>query len=120
MSRHAASSASLSDLRADIAALRADMAGLRSLIEKALQTTPARQWLSVEESAKLAEKTEQCVRGWCAVYRIGVQVKGRWQVDRAGLRRVVLDRLDGNESRLPPGLMSASRANRTWQDGGLT
>jgi hypothetical protein len=46
--------------------------------------------------------------------------KGCWQIDRAALRRVLLDRLDGDETRPPPGLMSALEAKRTWWDGVMT
>jgi hypothetical protein len=45
--------------------------------------------------------------------------KGCWQIDRAALRRV-LERLDGDETRLPPGLMSALEAKRTCWDGVMT
>ena len=46
--------------------------------------------------------------------------KGRWQIDRAALRRVLLDRLEGDETRLPPYLMSALEAKRTCRDGVMT
>jgi hypothetical protein len=92
---------SLDAVLAELGALRADVGHMRTLLEKALHAVPPRTWLSIEEAAELADRTPQCVRGWCAVEAIGTRVKGRWQVDRAGLRRVMLDRCDGDEARLP-------------------
>jgi hypothetical protein len=46
--------------------------------------------------------------------------KGCWQIDRAALRRVLLDRLDGDETRPPPILMSALEAKRTRRYGVMT
>jgi hypothetical protein len=43
-----------------------------------------------------------------------------YQKPSAAQRRVLLDRLDGDETRLPPGLMSALEAKRTCWDGVIT
>jgi hypothetical protein len=51
------------------------------------------------------------------------QAYARERVERplaAALRRVLLDRLEGDETRLPPGLMSALEAKRTCWDGVMT
>lgn len=86
------------------AVVHAELAGMRTLLEKALSATPGRQWLTIEKAAALAGRTPQCIRGWCGTESIGTMVRGKWQVDKAGLRRVLLDRLDGDETRLPAGL----------------
>jgi hypothetical protein len=95
---------SLDDLQAELVALRADVGHMRAMLEKALQAVPPRTWLTVEEASALADRTPQTVRAWCGTEAIGTMVKGRWQVDRAGLRRVLLDRCDGDEAKLPEGL----------------
>jgi hypothetical protein len=66
--------------------------------------TPSRQWFDVEAAAALAERTPQTIRAWCGIEAIGTQVKGRWRVSLSGLRRVVLDRCDGDATKLPTGL----------------
>jgi hypothetical protein len=85
---------SLDAVMTELAVLRADVGHMRVLLERALQAVPVRTWLSIEEAAGLAERTEA----------IGTRVRGKWQVDRAGLRRVLLDRYDCDEARLPTAL----------------
>lgn len=76
---------------------------LRGLVERALLAPPtARQWLTIEEAATLAGRSPQCVRGWCRYDRIGTKVRGRWQIERSGLRRLLITRF--GEAALPHAL----------------
>ena len=84
----------------DLAALRAEIAALRELIEQRLPAPLApREWLSVEQAAALALRSPQCIRAWCRDRRIGTKVRGVWQIDRAQMRRLVIERF--GEGRLP-------------------
>jgi phage terminase large subunit GpA-like protein len=66
--RTLAPTASLDAVLAEIAALRAAVADMRVLLEKALQATPRREWVTTWEAAALAERTEQCVIGVGAAF----------------------------------------------------
>jgi hypothetical protein len=46
---------------------------------------PQRDWLTVPESAVIAEVSERTIRAWCLDHRIGIMVGGRWRVSRAAL-----------------------------------
>jgi chorismate mutase len=87
------------------AALRADIAELRELIERILlpllQAIP-RERLTVAEAAAAALRTEQTITRWCRQDRIGTLVHGRWSVDKAHLKQLMIDRFGA--SHLPPGL----------------
>ena len=83
--------------------LFAELQELRGLIEARLPAEPpARQWLTPAEAGVLALRTPQTVSTWCRRFRIGVRVGGSWRIDRAHLRRLLVDRY--GESALPPGL----------------
>jgi hypothetical protein len=88
--------------RDDIANVRADIASLRSLIEQALTIMPPRTSLTVAEASVLALRCEQTITGWCRHDHIGTLVRGRWAVDKAQLKNLLIDRY--GEARLPPGL----------------
>jgi hypothetical protein len=76
---------------------------LRGLVERSLSpSSPPREWLSIEEAATLVGRSPQCVRGWCRIYKVGVRVRGQWQVDRRCLRQFLADRF--GEARLPAAL----------------
>lgn len=44
-----------------------------------------RDWLTVPESAVVAEVSERTIRAWCLDHRIGIMVGGRWRVAKASL-----------------------------------
>jgi hypothetical protein len=76
----------------DLVAIRADIAELRALVEKALSIQPVRTWLTTTEAAEMFGFSEQTIRAWCKLYRLGVFVRNEWQVDRAQLRAHVVAR----------------------------
>jgi len=93
----------LADVYDAVAVLRGEIAELRAAVApSAPSSTPPRDYLSVEEAADLVGRSPQCVTGWCRAHRIGVMVHGRWHVDRAHLRRYLVERF--GEARLPAGL----------------
>jgi hypothetical protein len=86
-----------------LADIQSELAALRELIERRLPAPlPARQWLTIEQATALAGRSPQAVRGWCRTQRIGVLVKGQWQVDRVHLRALLVERF--GEHRLPAAL----------------
>ena len=96
-------------LRADIAELRelfqrANIAELRQLLQRALPSLQAapRERLTVAEAAKFALRSEQAITRWCRDHHIGTFNRGRWTVDKAQLKTLLIDRF--GVARLPPGL----------------
>jgi hypothetical protein len=86
------------------AALRADIAEIRELLRRALPSLQAapRERLTVAEAAKLALRSEQAITRWCRNHHIGTFNRGRWTVDKAQLKTLLIDRFGA--ARLPPGL----------------
>ena len=54
-------------------------------LRAAVVATPKREWLTVAEAAIEIGRTPQAVRARCRDRKIGVKVKGVWQIDRAKL-----------------------------------
>ena len=94
-------------LRADIAEIRellrrADIEELRELLRRALPSLQAapRELLTVAEAAKLALRSERAITRWCRNHHIGTFNRGRWTVDKAQLKTLLIDRFGA--ARLPP------------------
>jgi hypothetical protein len=91
------------NLEEEVRALHDKLDALSDLIQRVvLPTLPPREYLSIEEAARLTARSPQAVCGWCRTHRIGVKVGKAWRVDRAHLRRLLVDRF--GEERLPVGL----------------
>jgi hypothetical protein len=75
---------------------------LEEKIDAFMSSAKPRQWLSTTEAATLALRSEQAITRWCRDHRIGIQVHGRWQVDKQQLKQLLIDRY--GVARLPFGL----------------
>jgi hypothetical protein len=93
----------ISAVLVEIAALREQFERLAALIEERLPPEPMGcEWMTVEEASAAALRAPQTITTWCRRFGVGVLTDGRWRVDRAHLRRLMINR--HGEGRLPPGL----------------
>jgi hypothetical protein len=80
-----------------------DLTTLRAAFDEKKTKQSKPQLLTTAEAATLAGVgNQQTIRNWCRTYGIGIRVRDRWQVDRALLRQLLIERY--GVEHLPPGL----------------
>lgn len=63
------------------------MPGSTAQIEPTAIDDSARDWVTANEAAGIADVEHSTVRGWCSRYRLGRRVGGRLRIKRADLTR---------------------------------
>lgn len=58
-------------------------------MQERVTTVDDKQTLSLIESARRADASEETVRGWCLRLGIGSRIAGRWQIDPERLAAVI-------------------------------
>ena len=63
----------------------AEVRELRALVERLVLQPVPREWLSVEEAARLAGRSPQAIRARCRRRGIDVKINNIWHIDRSAI-----------------------------------